>query len=96
MIYLDSAATCFHRPPEVLQAVTEAMNSFGNPSRGGCGPALQASRMVFQAREALNLLFDGDGPEQVAFSAMIPRMTENSLIPNVRTLLWSSWNLSLM
>ena len=33
MIYLDSAATCFHRPPEVLQAVTEAMNSFGNPSR---------------------------------------------------------------
>ena len=25
--------------------------------------------MVFQAREALNLLFDGDGPEQVAFSA---------------------------
>ena len=69
MIYLDSAATCFHRPPEVLQAVTEAMNSFGNPSRGGCGPALQASRMVFQAREALNLLFDGDGPEQVAFSA---------------------------
>ena len=53
MIYLDSAATCFHRPPEVLQAVTEAMNSFGNPSRGGCGPALQASRMVFQAREAL-------------------------------------------
>ena len=69
MIYLDSAATCFHRPPEVLQAVTEAMNSFGNPSRGGCGPSLQASRMVFQAREALNLLFDGDGPEQVAFSA---------------------------
>lgn len=69
MIYLDSAATCFHRPPEVLQAVTEAMNSFGNPSRGGCGPSLQASRMVFQTREALNLLFDGDGPEQVAFSA---------------------------
>ena len=69
MIYLDSAATCFHRPPEVLQAVTEAMNSFGNLSRGGCGPSLQASRMVFQAREALNLLFDGDGPEQVAFSA---------------------------
>ena len=69
MIYLDSAATCFHRPPEVLQAVTAAMNSFGNPSRGGCGPSLQASRMVFQAREALNLLFDGDGPEQVAFSA---------------------------
>lgn len=69
MIYLDSAATCFHRPPEVLQAVTEAMNSFGNPSRGGCRPSLQASRMVFQAREALNLLFDGDGPEQVAFSA---------------------------
>ena len=45
------------------------MTSFGNPSRGGCGPSLLASRTVFQAREALNRLFDGDGPEQVAFTA---------------------------
>lgn len=69
MIYLDSAATSFFRPPEVMEAVTEAMTSFGNPSRGGCGPSLLASRRVFQAREALNRLFDGDGPEQVAFTA---------------------------
>ena len=69
MIYLDSAATSFFRPPEVLEAVAEAMISFGNPSRGGCGPSLLASRTVFQAREALNRLFDGDGPEQVAFTA---------------------------
>ena len=69
MIYLDSAATSFFRPPEVLEAVAGAMTSFGNPSRGGCGPSLLASRTVFQAREALNRLFDGDGPEQVAFTA---------------------------
>lgn len=69
MIYLDSAATSFFRPPEVLEAVAGAMTSFGNPSRGGCGPSLLASRMVFQAREALNRLFAGDGPEQVAFTA---------------------------
>lgn len=69
MIYLDSAATSFFRPPEVLEAVAEAMISFGNPSRGGCGPSLLASRTVFQAREALNRLFGGDGPEQVAFTA---------------------------
>ena len=69
MIYLDSAATSFFRPPEVLEAVAGAMTSFGNPSRGGCGPSLLASRTVFQAREALNRLLDGDGPEQVAFTA---------------------------
>ena len=68
-IYLDSAATSFFRPPGVLEAVTEAMASFGNPSRGGCGPSLLAARTVFQAREVLNRLFDGDGPEQVAFTA---------------------------
>ena len=61
MIYLDSAATSFFRPPEVLEAVAGAMTSFGNPSRGGCGPSLLASRTVFQAREALNRLLDGDG-----------------------------------
>ena len=58
MIYLDSAATSFFRPPEVLEAVAGAMTSFGNPSRGGCGPSLLASRTVFQAREALNRLFE--------------------------------------
>ena len=34
MIYLDSAATSFYRPPVVARAVAEAMNSMGNCSRG--------------------------------------------------------------
>ena len=38
MIYLDSAATSFFRPPEVLEAVAEAMISFGNALPGRLRP----------------------------------------------------------
>ena len=34
MIYLDSAATSFFRPPCVAEAVAEAISSMGNCSRG--------------------------------------------------------------
>lgn len=34
MIYLDSAATSFYRPPQVARAVAEAINSMGNSSGG--------------------------------------------------------------
>lgn len=33
MIYLDSAATSFYRPPQVAEAVAEAIRSIGNCSR---------------------------------------------------------------
>ena len=35
MIYLDNAATTLKKPPAVLEAVQEAMGSFGNAGRGG-------------------------------------------------------------
>ena len=35
MIYLDNGATSFHKPPQVKQAVLDAMERCANPGRGG-------------------------------------------------------------
>ena len=46
MIYLDNAATTLHKPPQVIDAVAEAMRSMGNASRGAHQVSLSASRTV--------------------------------------------------
>lgn len=40
MIYLDNAATSFYRPPQVAEAVVQAMTSLGNAARGTHGAAM--------------------------------------------------------
>lgn len=69
MIYLDNAATTFHKPQCVIEAVTAAMNQLGNAGRGAHDASLDASRMIFDTRIRLAALFHADGPEQVAFTA---------------------------
>ena len=66
MIYLDSAATAYYRPPCVKEAVAEAIDSFGNPSRGAYGSSLDADRCLFETRLRLASLFGADGPDCVA------------------------------
>lgn len=68
MIYLDSAATSFHRPPEVEQAVLHAMHFFGNPGRGAHAPTLDAARTVYDTRVRLAELFGAEDPSRIAFS----------------------------
>ena len=34
MIYLDNAATTLHKPPPVIEAVTQAMSAMGNAEIG--------------------------------------------------------------
>ena len=59
MIYLDNAATTLHKPPQVTQAVLEAMQTLGNSARGAHAGALDASRVIYTARERLaRLLFE--------------------------------------
>lgn len=48
MIYLDSAATSFYRPPCVAEAVAEAISSMGNCSRGAYKEALTGARVIFE------------------------------------------------
>lgn len=69
MIYLDSAATSFYRPPCVAQTVAEAISSMGNCSRGAYKEALTGARVIYETRALLAEMFHGDGPEQVAFTA---------------------------
>ena len=67
MIYLDSGATSFHKPPAVYRAVTDAMRSCANPGRGGYGPAMAAARKIYGCREAAGELFDCE-PQQVVLT----------------------------
>ena len=67
MIYLDSAATSFPKPPQVRRAVAEALERCANPGRGGYGAAMEASRVVYACRERAGRLF-GCPPERVVFT----------------------------
>lgn len=68
MIYLDNAATTLKKPPQVAQAVANAISSMANSARGAYGSSLDASRMIFETREKLARLFDFDCPERVCFT----------------------------
>ena len=53
LIYLDNAATTLHKPPQVAQAVAQAILTAGNAARGAHGASMQASRTVFRTRQKL-------------------------------------------
>ena len=69
MIYFDNAATTMKKPPQVVQAVTEALCSMGNSGRGSHDASLDASRTVFDTRVKLAELFNAENPSQIAFTA---------------------------
>ena len=69
MIYLDNAATSFHKPPGVVQAVAEAFSYVGNAGRGGHGATLDTARMIFNTRMLLAELLHAESPECIAFTA---------------------------
>ena len=69
MIYLDNAATSFHKPDCVIKAVVEAMHQAGNSGRGSSGEAMEASYLIFDTRCRIAEMFETEGPECVAFTA---------------------------
>ena len=68
MIYLDNAATTLHKPPQVIDAVAEAMRSMGNASRGAHQVSLSASRTVYEARCRIARLLGCPRPDHVVFT----------------------------
>ena len=68
MIYLDSGATSFHKPPQVARAMLHAMERCANPGRGGYPAAMEAANTVYRCREAAGLLFHCE-PDQVVFTS---------------------------
>lgn len=68
MIYLDNAATSFPKPPEVIEAVRDAMENIGgNPGRGGHDGALAGAKLMEECREEAADLLGAEKPEQVIF-----------------------------
>jgi len=68
MIYFDSAATTFQKPPSVAAAMWEALASMSSPGRGGYPAAARAADTAFQCRSELAELFGLSSPEQVVFT----------------------------
>ena len=69
MIYLDNAATTLRKPPCVIDAVVNAMQTMGNSGRSAHAESLTASRTIYAAREALAALFGCERADHVCFTA---------------------------
>lgn len=69
LIYLDNAATTLHKPPQVAEAVKQAILTAGNAARGAHGASMQASRTVFETRQKLAQLLGCPQADHVVFTA---------------------------
>ena len=69
MIYMDNAATTLHKPDAVKQAVLAAFDTLGNAGRGASEPALDASRVIYAAREKLAHFFNAESASRIVFTA---------------------------
>ena len=69
-IYLDNSATSFPKPESVYLAVDAALRHCGaNPGRGGHRMALEASRLVFEARETVAEFFSIADASRLVFTS---------------------------
>ncbi len=68
MIYLDSAAKSFLKPPEVAEAMARAMRECASPGRGLHAPAMAAAELVYACRETAASLFHVPDAENVVFT----------------------------
>ena len=68
-IYMDNAATTLPKPPEVAEAIVQAMNHLGNAGRGSTEASLGAARVIYDTRERLGRMFHAENPKQIAFTS---------------------------
>ena len=68
MIYLDSAATSFQKPPEVYRAADRALREAASPGRGAYGAAMKAADLMLDARECAASFFSFPHPERVVMT----------------------------
>ncbi|MCA9765161.1 MAG: aminotransferase class V-fold PLP-dependent enzyme [Carnobacterium sp.] len=71
MDYFDNGATTLIKPPQVADAVYQAIQSqtIGNPARGSHAPALQALRQAEQTRIKIAQLFHAQDASQISFTS---------------------------
>lgn len=69
MIYLDNAATSWPKPPQVKEAMNRFMEEVGaNPGRSGHVLSIEAARIIYEAREALSVLFHVKDSSRIVFT----------------------------
>ncbi|HCM87392.1 MULTISPECIES: aminotransferase class V-fold PLP-dependent enzyme [Enterococcus] len=69
MIYLDNSATTLKKPAVVIEAVTNALSQLGNSGRGVHEDSLKSSEVIFQTRQGLCRLFNGEQARQIVFTS---------------------------
>lgn len=69
LIYLDNAATSFPKPDEVHRYMDTFYRTHGvSPGRSGYDAAIETEEVVFETRQLLADLFNGDDPNRLTFS----------------------------
>ena len=69
MIYLDNPATSWPKPPQVKEAMNRFMEEVGaNPGRSGHSLSIEAARIIYDAREALSVLFHVKDSSRIVFT----------------------------
>ena len=68
MIYLDSAATSFLKPPSVKTEMMNALSTMSSPGRGAYPAAMNAAEKVYECRELVCRLMNFPHPENVVFT----------------------------
>lgn len=71
-VYLDNCATSFPKPEAVYRAVEHYMREVGvNPGRGTYRKAMEASRLVYDARKAVAKVLGVKSPSKIIFTANV-------------------------
>lgn len=71
-IYFDNACTSYPKPASVPEAMTNYITSIGSNINRGCYDiAYKTEEIVFETRELLNELFNGDDSRNVVFTKNI-------------------------
>ncbi len=69
IIYLDNPATSWPKPPQVKEAMNRFMDEIGaNPGRSGHSLSIEAARIIYEAREALSVLFHVKDSSRIVFT----------------------------
>jgi len=69
MIYFDNSATSWPKPPQVKEAMNRFIEEIGaNPGRSGHFLSIEAARIIYEAREALSVLFHNKDSSRIVFT----------------------------
>jgi len=80
IIYLDNPATSWPKPPQVKEAMVKFMDDIGaNPGRSGHVLSIEAARIIYEAREALSVLFHVKDSSRIVFTLNATEATNLAL-----------------